>query len=389
MAHRLSRWLIAVVLACAAVAVILLPPHAPTDENERMRLPPSWVYGRAQRQLGQAVEILRLARLDQSLTSRVGLEDTGGGLPAIIVDPNVPSRIADLLDHIVAASWQRIVPVDSSIAFAVAVSVDTIQVVEGYEREAWWGTRVSHLLPVEPDDRDCVSVASFGRKDARSFASGRSLDGWEMQWLRESIVGACGYYAVFGKPGDGIARWLESWEYSPILSTSWLAGEQPGASRDWRFRNFRGLHTEFVGCAAGDLARCRAAMHSTPGEGRVFVRRADFTLPGMVGADPYRSRYPPRDALGPAADRYFADMVVEFGRDRFRAFWTSEAAIEDAFAQAMGVALDEWTRQWARTYIGVPQTARSIPLGSTLLSLVIAGVFVGGAGVLALRRQVS
>jgi hypothetical protein len=93
--------------------------------------------------------------------------------------------------------------------------------------------------------------------------------------------------------------------------------------------------------------------------------------------------------LGPAAQEYLGDMVGRFGRERFERFWTSDAPLEEAFEEAMGMPLDQWTMQWARTYIGVPRTAGQLPWGSAVLSLVLAAALVGGAGLYAQRRQVG
>ena len=137
-------------------------------------------------------------------------------------------------------------------------------------------------------------------------------------------------------------------------------------------------------------------MRSWPGEGWIAVERARFSPQGVLTGrgrwsswwSGWQGAYASRNALGWGARFFLADMVVEFGRDRFARFWTSDAPLEEAFEQAMETPLDEWTMRWARRYHGTPRTTGRFSSGSVLLSLLLAGVFVGAAGVYSRRRQV-
>jgi hypothetical protein len=124
-----------------------------------------------------------------------------------------------------------------------------------------------------------------------------------------------------------------------------------------------------------------------PGDDRLPVRWANFEVDGVaVRADEYGSW---RDPLGPSQRSYFAAMVAHYGRDQFERFWTSDAPLEDAFLAATGESIDDWTMRWTRADFGTPARGSKLRPVSVFLSLVIAAVLVGSAGLLSHFRQAA
>jgi len=56
--------------------------------------------------------------------------------------------------------------------------------------------------------------------------------------------------------------------------------------------------------------------------------------------------------FGQVQRHFLADMEVAVGSEAFRQFWTSSLPFEEAFTQATGMELLEWTHAWARRNIG-------------------------------------
>ena len=75
-----------------------------------------------------------------------------------------------------------------------------------------------------------------------------------------------------------------------------------------------------------------------------------------------------------------ADMVREFGETRFRSFWTSNAAPDVAFHDAMGTSLEEWTQRWLHRVAPAPARTAA-PASGTVLWLAVALPLLTLAGV--------
>ncbi len=276
------------------------------------------------------------------------------------------------------------------MSVVVAALIDTSGVVDGHARQKPDWMRVSYLLPAGEWDRACFVVFDLGVSDVSDFHS-PSIS-WR-NWRNMGIggeTGVCTYYATFGLPGRDVARWLATWRHLPAMGSDWSGAEPEERYAEWRGYRRTWLDPGFLGCAAGHRMRCRRAIWNAPNRDVWPWMLARFAAPDVLSFDRYRfyGFYADRHGLGPAGQEYLGDMVGRFGRERFRRFWTSDAPLEQAFADAMGMPLDEWTMQWARTYVGAFRTAGHLPWGSAALSLVLAAALVGAAGLYAGRRQV-
>ncbi len=69
-----------------------------------------------------------------------------------------------------------------------------------------------------------------------------------------------------------------------------------------------------------------------------------------------------------------ADLLRLKGKDRFRAFWTSDLDVESAFAEAMGEPLGDWTAKWATRHLEAPRESPRVRLASAVWAIVIGGL---------------
>ncbi len=75
-------------------------------------------------------------------------------------------------------------------------------------------------------------------------------------------------------------------------------------------------------------------------------------------------------------------MVADIGPEAFQRFWSSELPIEEAFREANGAGLMEWTRVWVRRNVGPVEGGPMPGLASVAgVSLVVLfGLVVGVVG---------
>ena len=136
-----------------------------------------------------------------------------------------------------------------------------------------------------------------------------------------------------------------------------------------------------VGCYAGDLARCRAALFPD----RATLGARDLQDPAGVVVRWWWNR---RSGLY-GGQEYLADLVREMGRARFQTFWSSSAPVEPAFQAAMGLPIDAWTARWQRERMGSLVVGSRIRTLSLLLGLLAAGLCVAGSAYFYGRREID
>ncbi len=418
MAIGLKMWLGAAIVGCIIVAVAYLPvvSHAreyggrgpmlgvdlfyiDPEANPRYRALVT-EHREAEARLTAARSYLRLMEQRDSLQRVVAGSDLSGSSGPIVlsVDDSPPWVIA-LIQSLVAGT--STLPHGSPVAPAViAVKAQIVDSASIWSGSTWWWSRwldLDYLIP-QTADAACLTVfaVEIGERDHR-----RHLEHYLPRLLDRinvSLLGPCAYYMAFGYPGAHVRRWLEGGEYSHALSPGWL-GERPHLDRSTRYPSgymngrveaMRNDRLPVVACAAGEAAGCLRGIHAPPIRTWWFPFR-DSERPSDVvrGRVRYRNwdwRYHP---LGPRQQSLLSDLVIDMGSERFGRFWTSNSQLEVAFHEAFGMAIEDWTMQWARSQIGVPRRGPSAPTGSVVLSLMVGLVFVGGGAAYASRREVS
>jgi hypothetical protein len=96
---------------------------------------------------------------------------------------------------------------------------------------------------------------------------------------------------------------------------------------------------DLVVCAAGNRYWCSAgALTLERLEGFLRLYPTYRREPGVLGA---AARWGYFSVMGPNVERLLSDLLVDMGEERFARFWTSEATLETAFADAFGVELED------------------------------------------------
>jgi len=369
----MRRTILAGIGACLLIGVALLPVEQPEPSRSYYSNP----LRRIEYQVQSAERFLEILEMRDSVLTSI---DGGSGPSVLSVDERIPEQQRRALEGAIRSQMDRVVT-DAEVRLAVLVRLST------------GNFGIVHVVPEVTDGRTCIAIVHLGQWQAEAMRTGRGLYAYILMRIRREGLGACAFYAAFGLPGRHVSNWLEQWAYLPAGDTDWnadpLAGE-PLVSPMEAGRSgppMRRGDLTFLGCAAGDLGRCREAIDSRPGEDRLPVRWADFR-PAGISATGGRFEWRSREPLGPWTDAYLGDVVGHFGRETFRRFWTSDDSLRAAFAAATGEDLDEWTMRWARSYIGTPASGNRIPLGSAVSAVVLMGVLVTAAAGFALRRQV-
>ena len=230
------------------------------------------------------------------------------------------------------------------------------------------------IHPIALDGVTCVRTTLLHRSETAQLA--------------EHALGACGYYAAFGRPGPAIEQWFtrssigfrtnppgwlaipDSADWDRQLKAAWAHG-------GWALRLLRGGLPAPYEYSAG-LARCVAGRSQTC---------ADAALAQIPPSKLwwYNTFWGTDGGIGGLAVALMPDLVREFGPDRFRMFWRSSDAVPAAFQRAFGVSLDSWVRGEAISSYGPLELgAGDIPRAG-VSALIWALIFLGLTALVARR----
>ncbi len=208
------------------------------------------------------------------------------------------------------------------------------------------------------------------------------------------VLGPCSLHWVHGSPGPAIRQWLRddgmsrlarapwpSSAYPPIGDHRSMYGEWDSDQRNAGSYEYGRLTSVGEGCLAGHLDACRRAVLDPT----VWLDREHYPeLEDWVSSGTSKGGQP----FGGRERHWMGDLEAEFGKDRFTRFWTSEQAVEDAFATAFGEPIEAWTMRWAQDRMGPQKAGPSTDLLSVLLTLVTLLACVGIATATAERWRV-
>lgn len=185
------------------------------------------------------------------------------------------------------------------------------------------------------------------------------------------MLGPCRFWSKYGAPGPRIASWVEGegQRFSKKM-TDWdpsMERLRPDESQfKWLMRwtvTPRGLS-----CMAGRAQSCVDALTVPADTGRYTELTYARIMPGE--------------------NTLLSDIETEFGADRFARFWTSSEEMPRAFQNAFGISLGDWTAHWAQQRVGRYHAGAALPMGTTLISLIVVGLFAGLATLFQNRRRV-
>ncbi|MGH7533905.1 MAG: hypothetical protein ACREL4_11500 [Gemmatimonadales bacterium] len=357
------RWPAVVGAVCLAVMVALYRTAPAANSGDQLR-------STARRRIVVFDSLRRVRRSIDSIELRSGgarrlilLGQRSPGFSVVDQTDSLRSRaIPDSIGRLFDSAWARQPARDTSIKVLIGVG------------DRWLSPQT--IQPLALDGVTCVGhawlYATFTLEDA------------------ERSLGACGYYAAFGRPGPAIERWFTgsviglqtdppAWRSAPD-TTDWYQREKADwADGGWALRLARAgtpapyeFSVALASCAGGSAGACAdAALTPFP--------------PHRIGWDYYY--FGSSSGIGPLAMVLLPDLIHDFGPDRFRAFWKSPDPVPVAFERAFGVSLDDWVRGEAVAYYG-PLELGAGDVGRAGISVLIwMLVFLGLTALMARRLR--
>lgn len=361
---RFLRWLGLLVLVSAIVAVATLP-FPPASLLDRYFQPDEGVRAAGNRLRAVQSRLqgdLREFRATEALQR--GREIASRAPAAIVIDRSVPEPLRAEVDSLARVAWTQLGHDASPAHAGIIVYFDSVAVnLVSHLRETNRPLEVTHALPEATGSERCLTIVRLRRETTATIPAPGML------------LGPCAFHAVFGVPGPRIREWLGARDFAATVGGNWSIER---VRADERTTIFFALGAAASACLASGGRPCRDVLAIDP------ERREP--VPPHVWYRAWSTIVMPRPTAGVAEvgllglDRtLLADMVRDFGETRFRAFWTSSAAPDVAFREAMGVSLEDWTRRWLRQAAPVPGRTAVPGLGTVLWLAVALPLLTMGA----------
>lgn len=208
----------------------------------------------------------------------------------------------------------------------------------------------------------------------------------------------CRWQAAFGAPSDSVAAWLERQSWTAAYPLRWwlnrwgeigaLAGRRAQVLADtgsWgdSARAVTDLAlwwgaVDAAGCYRGHEEACLRTYRAPARWGRHPTPLAETSIPTI-----YRGRVAGAILLAGLLD----EVLESVGPERFHAFWTSDLAADSALAVALQQPLGPWLSARVARRLGGNRAESKLPPASAGISLVLAGLFIGGAVLASFRRR--
>ena len=380
------RWVLLTCLGFALVAVALLPPSSNT-RGWLARVVFGGPMGAAEPLDSWAMRVRSHAAEAADNYALLSWRDTAlRVLPAHRVEPGAPPMVLDFsgtnpanLDSVrqrLAGLWNDLGAVDTEVVtaflFVPAIFDSRLGVGIPYAPAT--------ILPPATGGRYCIGVI---RGDASAPL-----------WRVRRAMSPCAVYAVFGRPGPAIERWLLLRAFDVADSIEGGSGApitrpppDDGGPAGYRmFLNFLGPQAGLYGGMVSSIA-CAAGRHGSCAEAlnKVSPRAPRRRVASIVVRSPYQSG----TVFNGAEATWLWDLASDAGHDRFRRFWKSSLPVDSAFAGAFGQSLDEWTAAWVRRRLPDVQRGSGLPFPTVLTWLLVASGFVGLGALVSRFRTVG
>lgn len=373
------RWVMLVVLSCAALAAFRLPPngHSPwLDWEQRARtVNQATIASNLNRKIMDLDEVTTLlARRDSVLAAVHG--SSGRVAPLVIASAKVSDRERQLIESAVRDQQQAIGRNGGPLALSIVS--DTSGPIP---KRLTYNSQRQFILPPATDGQTCITIVRLGR-------GRREMESED----RKGILGPCAFYAAFGPPGPGVETWLRERGYDVAADAVWparadgntgiLVARKPSRKEElerWLDfqRSWRSM--DITACSGGDRASCTRSVRSAA---RTYQRS-----PIPDGLVIQRRGWEYQSHLGPAVPTFLADLLTVYGREKFARFWRSSGELEPAFKAAFGESVGDFTMRWMRYRYGPDKRGPYIAPRSALLSVVTSLGLVGLCAAMATRRQ--
>jgi hypothetical protein len=266
------------------------------------------------------------------------------------------------------------------------------------------GQRVSVLPPSPITNGACVVIVpTYSMFLTREYwpMNGRSAASYgdTSRMIRGTLIGsglhACAFVRAFGPPAPGVAAWLDSAAWRPVMRAAW---QLPMHSWWEGFRDDSTNRTAldsltiplFEGgwnrlavrsalhCMAGEVDECTTALRREP-----MIPDRVLTVTGAVSTSAWGyvsvNPIPDDETMG----QWGSFAIARCGRERFGKFWRGNGSAADAYLAACGESLDRSAQALLMRFHG----ARDIsPRPRPILALSVL-LSVGLLGALATRSR--
>jgi hypothetical protein len=335
-----SRWCVLVGLTCGAFAVTVLPIATADQPREWDGAPATIDRLATERERGLAL-LARMMAAARELRARRAIERWREAVPAmdtaaLHIDASVPALAREPIARSIDAAWQRLGATASGARAAVFVLTDS---APGIPSRAARSDRapieVLHLLPDDAPGSRCVAIVRLRSADVAPVVEAAA---------QGTLLGPCGFYAAFGRPGPAIREWLVGSQFALARVSDWRTPRAPAVP------NAQDVY-ELPATAAGCLARGGAGCDAAIGVGSLGAAAGPA---GVVDALPHGSAMRgvvfggPRfgDRLGAEEQWFLADLARMLGAERFGELWRSADAVPAAIARATGRSSAGVVRGW-------------------------------------------
>jgi hypothetical protein len=374
MARELRWWIAGPMLVCAGLAIVYLPPRGAAWPREpRVDREAPNPYRLRERDLAHRLRddetALRLLEYRERLRPELDRRRMEGipGPTALVIGDSLPEavrhQIARKLDTVWDHVWRHLGLGVTKVSVGVVLEASP-----GQQPTRW----IAYLLPDSSDRTTCVALlpATYSPRSLLTDSLANALQ--VPDWLGIGL-GPCAFYAAFGNPGRGVARWLSARRYDLALDSDWSDTTVTPSVPWWLSPNLNPeafwevthrLPPNGLGCLAGRVASCRAAVLGNA-QATDSVRR-------FLAND----RWQRRPTLF-GDDHYLADVRRAIGPERFRDFWNSELPVDTALTAALRMPIGEWTRRWEARAAPVVRLGPSAPPQSVLLALLLGLAAIG------------
>lgn len=326
----------------------------------------------------------------------------------VTVDSRLPAETGDRIRSLVEQHWTAL-GVPANRAVIVAVVGDTVVRPHELPRQeiSPLAVPIDAFLPGANTGGACVSVLRL-----------RLIPRSNMQGLRQfratlsssetinALLSPCAFFAAFGDPGPAIRNWVANSQLAASKFAAWNEQSDPwrpalnetpygmnlaeeialNTDPAWRLRRY--VAPEGIACIANEANACSDILLRTrPPRGDSAWRANVVRSSGTTLSSFYLPRHPL--PLGPSDGWILSEMARTLGRERFEKFWKSPLPVAEAFNQAAGEDIQDWTRRWAvRTY-GPAQVGPAMSTLGLSTGLLIVLLGLGGATFVEWRRRVA
>lgn len=393
MAFGMKQWIAVTVAGMALAAAWRLPPEpaAPPDPSvrtaEQIRL--DALSGEARR----TSEILFRTMWADSLSALTVAGAADDGVAVMVPEMgDAEEAQRQRLTERVQEQVDRRAPDGGAMAFGYAVQPHNHRGKDGAtslrdRTETYVGTRdgVDYCLQVRVTHERLVTETVARRMTATDDRAAPLSD----------ELGPCRFYLAFGFAGPPIQEWMERGAVEFALEGGAVESRPARDVPDLNvvqqafLQFFYGVPIAPRGTGSLDVDRCLAGIESACADFFEVADPDDLLTPQQQEV----VRRSPATGIGSKFgvfsamqdQRYIlADLEADFGREAFRAFWTSDEEVGEAFEAAFGMSTGEWMVRRVDRLVGIEEPGPGVSREASTGVMLAFGLFLGIAW---LRRR--